>query len=183
MNLTLTCESHVDYNCFMNSITQQQLENYESVVSDHTTRPSVVHDKYDTEKLYNFIVFDTETNTTGKKAELCQLPATDKYGVDKFSCYIFPNRNIDKQVSRVNKLTIKSVNGIVNCSKKIDLLGKFLCMKPLHSSQINWSELSTRHQHLQRKTNLCAQYSLVTMQRRLTHQYCCEMAVTISQKI
>ena len=113
LNLTLTSEPHihdVDYKCLLNSITEKQLENYESVVSDHTTRPSVVHDKYDTEKLYNFIVFDTETNTTGKNAELCQLAANMEW-INFHATFSQIKILTFKQASRVNKLTIKSVNG------------------------------------------------------------------------
>ena len=68
-------------------------------------------EKYDESIFYNFVLFDTETNSTGKLAELCQLAAMDRSG-KTFSCYILPNRDMDAHASKVNNLTIKTVNGI-----------------------------------------------------------------------
>jgi hypothetical protein len=44
-------------------------------------------------------VFDTETNATGRAAELCQLSAVDKSDHCSFSEYILPNNCIDKYAS------------------------------------------------------------------------------------
>ena len=57
------------------------------------------------------MTFDTETNMAGKAAEICQLSAIDKSGLHTFSHYILPNSDIQFQASKVNQLTIKSVNG------------------------------------------------------------------------
>ena len=57
-------------------------------------------------------MFDTETNTLGKAAQLCQLSATDKSGLHLFSKYILPSQNISISASSVNKLTIKTTGGI-----------------------------------------------------------------------
>ena len=57
------------------------------------------------------ILFDVETNTTGKTAQLCQLSAIDKTGQNCYSQYILPDKDIDKYSTRVNKLMVKTVNG------------------------------------------------------------------------
>ena len=54
-------------------------------------------------------MFDTETNTTGIAAEICQLAATDHSGSHIFSQYVLPRNNIDPRASAVNNLTVKSV--------------------------------------------------------------------------
>ena len=41
-------------------------------------------------------MFDTETNATGRAAELCQLSAVDQSDHSTFSGYIRPNNAIDK---------------------------------------------------------------------------------------
>ena len=88
------------------------LGTYENAVPPHTTRPQRCPIVYkDATVLYNIVLFDTETNTTGKKAELCQLAAMNKSGGASFSEYILPNRNIDKYASRVNNLFIRTVDG------------------------------------------------------------------------
>ena len=65
----------------------------------------------------NFILFDLETNTTGKAAEICQLSATDTSGL-QFSSYILPASGIDHYASSANKLTVKTVNGIRKLCKE-----------------------------------------------------------------
>ena len=97
--------------CAVNYFSKRQQEEYEMVVPKHTQRPSPRREEFDDSKFYNFVLFDTETNSTGKLAEICQLAAMDKAG-KRFSCYILPNRDIDSYASKVNKLTVKYVNGI-----------------------------------------------------------------------
>ena len=46
----------------------------------------------------------------GKLAEPCQLSAMVKSG-NEFSHYILPHCDIDKHASKVNKLTVKTVDG------------------------------------------------------------------------
>ena len=94
----------------IDAITKQQQEQYENVVPKYTPRPSISKEKLDDSKSYNFLLFDTETNSTGKSAEICQLAAVDRSG-KQFSCYILPNKDIDSYASKVNKLTVKTVNG------------------------------------------------------------------------
>jgi len=59
---------------------------------------------------YEFIVFDTETTSTGKGAQICQLSAITKSG-NCFNEYILPTRNISHHASLVNGLSIKTING------------------------------------------------------------------------
>ncbi|XP_022787160.1 uncharacterized protein LOC111327279 [Stylophora pistillata] len=73
--------------------------------------PQFKKEKFDDSKFYHFVLFDIETNSTGKSAEVCQLAAVDRSG-KQFSCYILPTRDIDSHASKVNKLTVKTVNGI-----------------------------------------------------------------------
>jgi len=93
------------------AITKQQQEQYENAVPRYTSRPTVQKEKFDDSKFYHFVLFDIETTSTGKSIEVCQLAAVDWPG-KQFSCYILPNREIDSYGSKVNKLTVKTVNGI-----------------------------------------------------------------------
>ena len=82
---------------------------YESAVFEFTPRPTCPYIIHSDNIFYNIIVFDTETNATGRAAELCQLSAIDKSGHCSFSEYILPD--IDKYASRINKLSVRTVNG------------------------------------------------------------------------
>jgi hypothetical protein len=81
------------------------------------------------------VLFDTDTNTIGKQAELCQLAAINWSSLASFSEYVLPNQNIDKYASRINRnLSIKTVDGkrvlfkqsnsvlILTCETKIYLV-------------------------------------------------------------
>ena len=59
---------------------------------------------------YNFLVFDTETNTTGIAAEICQLAAIDHTGSYIFSQYVLPQMDIDACASAINNLKVQNVN-------------------------------------------------------------------------
>ncbi len=84
---------------------------FDNTVSEFTLRPTCPNIVYHDNIFYNIIVFDTETNAAGRAAELCQLSAIDKSGHCSFSEYILPNNCIDKYASRVNKLSVRTVNG------------------------------------------------------------------------
>lgn len=114
IGLNLTSETTTELNTvseLCSVITKEQQEDYQKSVPNNIQRPSIKKEKYNDSIFYNFVLFDTETNSTGKLAELCQLAAVDKSGKN-FSCYILPNRDIDAHASKVNNLTIKTVNGI-----------------------------------------------------------------------
>ena len=113
-----TYKSGVGINLDFNSVTDtsatmqaSQFKEIESFVSEYTPRPKAQKVKFDKDGYYNFLVFDTETNSTGKGAEICQLAVTDKSGLHTFSTYILPKHNIDFYASKVNKLKILSLNG------------------------------------------------------------------------
>lgn len=57
------------------AITKQQQEQYENAVPKYTSRPTVQKEKFDDSKFYHFVLFDIETNSTGKSAKVCQLAA------------------------------------------------------------------------------------------------------------
>ena len=40
-------------------------------------RPVAEKFPYDRNNVYNFVIYDIETNTSGKTAEICQLSAVD----------------------------------------------------------------------------------------------------------
>ncbi|XP_028418739.1 uncharacterized protein LOC114544257 [Dendronephthya gigantea] len=84
---------------------------YEEIVQPYTPRPQCSPIQYKAHVFYNIIVFDVETNTTGKNAELCQLAAIDKQGLVQFAEYILPYKNVDKYALRVNNLTVRIVDG------------------------------------------------------------------------
>ena len=83
----------------------------ENSAPQYTPRPLAKHVSYEKDEFYNILIFDTETNTTGKSAEVCQLSVTDKSGLHTFSKFIMPTQDIDFHASRINKLKIVNING------------------------------------------------------------------------
>ena len=63
------------------------------------------------EHILQLLNFDTETNATGKSADICQLSVTDKSASHKLSVYIMPTQDIDLYASKVNKLKMVKING------------------------------------------------------------------------
>ena len=102
---------NLDLNLDLSIVPASALKEIETIVSPYTPRPLATKVKYDENKFYNFLIFDTETNTTGKSAELCQLSATDQTGLYQFSTYTLPVHDIDHFASKVNKLKIVKVSG------------------------------------------------------------------------
>ncbi|XP_068700225.1 uncharacterized protein [Montipora foliosa] len=88
-----------------------QFKEIEDFAPKITLRPVAKEVKYENSIFYNFLIFDTETNATGKSAEICQLSVTDKSASHKFSAYIMPTKDIDLHASKVNKLKIVTING------------------------------------------------------------------------
>ena len=93
---------NLDLNLDLSFVPASALKEIETIVSPYTPRPLATKVKYDENKFYNFLIFDTETNTTGKSAELCQLSATDQTGLYQFSTYTLPVPDIDRFASKVN---------------------------------------------------------------------------------
>ena len=67
---------------------------------------------YDRNNVYNFVIYDIETNTSGKTAEICQLSAVDKSGLHCFDDYILPLKDVDIHATRVNGLSVRTVRGV-----------------------------------------------------------------------
>ena len=88
-----------------------QFKEIENFAPKITLRPVAKQVKYDDNICYNILIFDTETNATGKSAEICQLSVTDTSASHKFSDYIMPTQDIDLYASKVNKLKIVKING------------------------------------------------------------------------
>ena len=98
---------------FLKNISQNQLhvQEYEKMVPPYSAKPNPETLSYDPTKLYTFVIFDTETNCTGKQAELCQLSAIKESSLQIFSKYILPTSNVSPGATRVNKLSVKNING------------------------------------------------------------------------
>ena len=94
----------------LSNITKQHQQEYENSVPKYTLRLLIEKKTIDDNNSYNFVLFNTETTSTGKSAELCQLAALDRSG-HQFLSYVLPNRDIDSYASKVNKLTVKTLNG------------------------------------------------------------------------
>ena len=92
-------------------VSDETFKIYENAVSEFTLRPTCSDIVYHDTIFYNVIVFDTETSTIGREAELCQLSAIDKSSQCSFSEYILPNNSIDCFASSVNRLFVRTVNG------------------------------------------------------------------------
>ena len=56
---------------------------------------------YDRNTAYSFIIYNIETNTSGKTAEICQLSAVDQSGLHCFNNYILPSRDVEIHATRV----------------------------------------------------------------------------------
>ena len=71
------------------------------------TQPKI---SYNLSVKYQFVVFDTETTSLGKDAQICQLAAINQHG-KTYNEYVLSTCNISNYASCVNKLTLKTVNG------------------------------------------------------------------------
>ena len=94
----------------LRSLTMSQLTEYEKLAPPFTSRPTHPHVPYQSTVNYEFIVFDTETTSTGKGAQICQLSAITKSG-NCFNEYILLTCNITHHASLINALSIKTING------------------------------------------------------------------------
>lgn len=112
LELTSIVSSPVtDWQACVMAMPHNQFKEIEDFVPKITLRPVAKEVKYENNIFYNFLIFDTETNATGKSAEICQLSVTDKSASHKFSVYIMPTQDIDLHASKVNKLKIVKING------------------------------------------------------------------------
>ena len=93
-------------------ISSQELKNFETCIPELMIRAVAEKFSYDRNNAYNFVIYDIETNTTGKTAEICQLSAVDKSGLHSFNDYILPLRDVDIHATRVNGLSVRTVGGV-----------------------------------------------------------------------
>ena len=91
-------------------LTTSQLPEYEKLVPPFTTRPTNPKISFQGTIDYEFIVFDTETTSNGKGAQICQLSAITKSG-NCFNEFILPTCNMSHHASLINGLSIKTING------------------------------------------------------------------------
>ena len=87
-----------------------KFQEYEKMVPTFIKRPKQPKISYKNTVDYQFLVFDTETTSLGKEAQICQLSALTKAG-ESYNDYVLPTCNISLYASRVNKLSVKTVNG------------------------------------------------------------------------
>ena len=92
-------------------ITKEELQQFEKFLPELTIRPVAEKCPFNRNNVYNFIIFDIETNSSGKTAEICQLSAIDRSGLYQFNEYILPSRNVEVHASRVNGLSVRSIHG------------------------------------------------------------------------
>ena len=93
-------------------ISSEELKNFETCIPELTIRPVAEKFPYDRDNAYNFVIYDIETNTSGKTAEICQLSAVDQSGLHSFNDYILPSRDVDIHATRVNSLSVRTVRGV-----------------------------------------------------------------------
>ena len=62
------------------NILEETVAAYEKSVAPYVTRPNCPSIKFSSDVDYNIILFDIETNTTGKTTQLCQISAVDNTG-------------------------------------------------------------------------------------------------------
>ena len=110
VGLNLDSNSTVELLKSTNNLPKSTFEEYERMVPaflQRKTQPKISHND---SLNYQFVVFDTETTSLGKQAQICQLAAMTKDG-KTYNEYVLPTCNISSYASRVNKLTVKTVNG------------------------------------------------------------------------
>ena len=90
------------------TISKTELCDIEKQVPPHCHRPIKKFQQFDANSEYNFILFDTETNCGGKKAELVELAAICHNTGQSFTKFVLPKDNINVHASRVNKFYITS---------------------------------------------------------------------------
>ena len=106
-----TSDSVTDTTANLLIMSDIKFKEIDGFVSKYMPRPIAKQVNFNEGRYYNFLVLDTETNCSGKAAEICQLSATDISGAHTFSKYILPVHEIDFCASKVNKLKIINVKG------------------------------------------------------------------------
>ena len=125
---TVANENEIDVN---SKITKEELQHFEKFLPELTVRPVAAKHPFSRNNVYNFIMFDIETNTSGKTAEICQLSALDRSGLLQVNEYVLPSKDVDIHASRVNKLSVRQVNGVRTLCKEDDPVTSVLIDKAI----------------------------------------------------
>ena len=94
------------------------LKDCEELFGNELNRPMLSHPTFSENNYYNFIIFDTETTTIGKSAEIIQIAATTDEGV--FSEYIQPKTRITQAASNVHGITSSLIKLHPSCSRMVN---------------------------------------------------------------
>ena len=89
-------------------IPNAELCKIENHVPPFCCRPVKKFQKFNASFDYNFVIFDTETNCGGKKAELVELAAICHNTGESFTKFVLPKSDINEHASKVNKFRITS---------------------------------------------------------------------------
>ena len=87
-----------------------RFQEYESMVPPFKTHLKQPKISYNEAISYQFVVSDIETTGLSKQTQICQLAAITKEG-KSYNEYVLPTCDIDHHASRINKLSVKVVNG------------------------------------------------------------------------
>lgn len=129
-NKTDKVANEIDVNI---KITKEELQQFEKFLPELTVRPVAAKHPFSRNNVYNFIIFDIETNTSGKTAEICQLSALDRSGLLQFNEYVLPSKDVDIHASRVNKLSVRRVNGTRTLCKEDNPVTSILIDKAIQN--------------------------------------------------
>ena len=129
-NKTDKVANEIDVNI---KITKEELQHFEKFLPELTVRPVAAQHPFNGNNAYNFIIFDIETNTSGKTAEICQLSALDRSGLLQFNEYVLPSKDVDIHASRVNKLSVRRVNGVRTLCKEDNPVTSILIDKAIQN--------------------------------------------------
>jgi len=107
-NISTQVANEIDVNI---KITKEELQQIEKFLPELTIRPVAEKYLFNRNNVYNFIIFDTETNTSGKTADICQLSAINRSGLHQFNEYILPSKDVDVHASKVNGFSVRRIHG------------------------------------------------------------------------
>ena len=92
-------------------ITKEELQRIEKFLPELTIRPVAEKYLFNRNNVYNFIIFDIETNTSGKTAEIYQLSAINRSGLHQFNEYILSSKEVYVHASKVNGFSVRRIHG------------------------------------------------------------------------
>jgi len=90
------------------SIQKAEIYQFEQQVPQFCFRKARRYQTFNPGFEYNFVIYDTETNCGGKKAELVELSAFCHGTGDSFTKFVLPQHDINIYVSNINKFHIAS---------------------------------------------------------------------------